>query len=56
MTAKIDPDKCIACGACVSVCPAQAITLNEKASVDATKCKDNKECAAVCPMGAISSE
>ena len=32
-TFKIDSDRCIGCGVCVSDCPVEAISLNEKADV-----------------------
>jgi Fe-S-cluster-containing hydrogenase component 2 len=50
--------KCIGCGACTSVCP------NDAVSIDATgKCVVNRElcigcgaCASVCPVSAIKTE
>ena len=48
---------CIGCGACVSACPAQAISLNgDKAEIDATKCISCGACAATCPVGAPVAE
>ncbi len=45
---------CTGCGACVDVCSAQAITLNEGRSViDAALCVGCASCLAACPEGAI---
>lgn len=44
---------CIACGACVSVCPVEAIDMNEKAQISEKKCIGCAECLAVCPVDAI---
>ena len=46
---------CIGCGVCVSVCPAEAIALNESgvAEVDETRCLGCGACADACPQGII---
>lgn len=49
-------DDCIACGACISECPVEAISEGEIYSIDASKCTDCGACADVCPTGAISAE
>jgi ferredoxin len=46
-------DECIACGACASECPVDAITEGEgKYVIDASKCTECEACADVCPVGA----
>lgn len=42
-------DGCIACGVCVTWCPADAITLGRVASIDTETCIGCGECIAVCP-------
>ena len=51
-----DVSRCVACGACVAVCPKGAISVfrGSFAKVDATKCAGCLLCAAVCPAGVIS--
>jgi ferredoxin len=55
MKSKINKSKCIGCGACTSVCPVEALFLNEsgKSSVDLKKCIGCGACTSVCPVGAI---
>lgn len=51
---QVDKEKCIGCGACVNVCPAGAISMDDdKAMIDSNKCIDCGRCAQVCPQGAI---
>ena len=54
--ARIDPDKCDGCGACVEICPNEAITLNEIAHVDEEECVECESCIDECPNEAISME
>lgn len=42
-------DNCIACGACVAVCPVSALTLTDKISLDTKKCIGCANCVGVCP-------
>lgn len=47
-------DKCIGCGACVKICPAKAIRLDDtKAVIDKAKCIGCAECILVCPTNAM---
>ncbi len=56
MAIKIDEEKCTGCGACASVCPTEAINVNEKAKVDEEKCIECSVCIDECPVGAITLE
>jgi Fe-S-cluster-containing hydrogenase components 1 len=51
----VDQDICIGCGACVSVCPYQALELDEngKARLIWDMCKDDFSCVPVCPVNCI---
>ncbi|TFF84743.1 CoB--CoM heterodisulfide reductase iron-sulfur subunit A family protein [Candidatus Thorarchaeota archaeon] len=54
----VDEDKCAGCQVCISVCPYNAITLNERgfAEVNPAMCKGCGTCTSTCPSGAISSQ
>jgi len=56
ITARVDPEACTGCGACVKVCPYQAIHLNEakKAEVIEAACAGCGTCGAECGFGAIT--
>jgi len=46
-------DDCIACGACASECPVEAIKEGDPTyTIDADACIDCGNCANVCPVGA----
>jgi len=48
-------DECTMCGACVDVCPVEAITEGETQYViNADTCTDCGACAGECPVEAIS--
>jgi Fe-S-cluster-containing hydrogenase component 2 len=50
----VDREKCIGCEACVNVCPATAISMeDDRAKIDSNKCIDCGRCAQVCPQDAI---
>ena len=52
----INHDKCIMCGACITTCPFNALTIvNDKVEVNAA-CKLCKACIKVCPVSAIRIE
>jgi ferredoxin len=49
----IDPEMCTRCGACVAVCPENAIDLSFQ--IDLDKCKSHRECVTACAsIGAIA--
>jgi NAD-dependent dihydropyrimidine dehydrogenase PreA subunit len=56
---EVDSEKCINCGACVTLCPVEAITIDEDASVvfDKEKCLGStcSACVDACPSRAIKS-
>ena len=55
MAVTIDEEKCTGCGACVEVCPVEALKLvDDKAKVDPDVCIDCGTCVDECPVGAIS--
>ena len=54
MPAKVDKDICMRCGGCTSVCPVQALQLEETfLRVDEIKCIECGNCEQICPVGAI---
>lgn len=55
MLIKVNSEKCNGCGACVAICPVEALTLYGKAKVDATRCIGCRMCLTVCPVKAISN-
>ena len=51
---KVNKDTCIGCGACVDMCPVQAITLVDgKASINPDICVSCGSCVGTCPVNAI---
>lgn len=55
MKFKVNKSKCAGCGACVQVCPSDAITMGEdgKAEIDQAKCSQCEKCKQICPLDAI---
>ncbi len=49
-------DACIACGACQSECPVDAISEGDIYSIDADACIECGACANVCPVDAPKAE
>jgi hypothetical protein len=49
----VEPKECFACGACVTVCPAEAIEIEAVAFIDDAKCIGCGHCIPACPEGAI---
>jgi len=54
MAVKVDKEKCTGCGACVEVCPAQVIRIEEEKAVISDDCVECGVCVEECPEGAIS--
>jgi ferredoxin len=56
MAHTIDPEKCVACGACEAACPESAIKMGEIVyEIAEPKCIDCGTCASECPNGAIAA-
>jgi uncharacterized Fe-S center protein len=53
---QVSPEDCIACATCEKWCPAEAISVPEKATIDHDTCIGCGECLTVCPVGAIGFE
>ena len=50
--------ECVACGACVNVCPVDAITIYKgiTAQINYARCVGCSKCSVVCPAYAINME
>ncbi len=53
-TARIEPDRCAACGACAEGCQFGAITVDGHAHVDEAACMGCGVCVSRCPQSALS--
>ena len=53
---RIDPERCTACGICVSLCPEHSLSMKEAKSVpvNTDRCSLCHRCFAYCPEGAIN--
>jgi len=57
MPAKVDPEKCTGCEACIDECPVEAIALKDDvAVVNEDECSDCGQCVDTCPSEAIAME
>lgn len=55
MTANVDSKACDRCGACIGVCPANALLLLDgPVIVDKDRCTGCGTCVKICPFGALS--
>lgn len=56
--ARILRKDCVACGACVNVCPVNAVSIYKGiwADVDQEKCIGCSKCEKICPPSAITME
>jgi ferredoxin len=56
---EVDSEKCVSCGACVTLCPVEAITIDEDSSIvfNKDKCVGStcSACVDACPTRAIKS-
>lgn len=50
---QFDYAKCVKCGLCIDVCPAQALFLDDVVVANQSKCIACKTCIEICPQGAI---
>ena len=53
---RIDPESCIACGACAGVCSFKAIVPGPFYSIMGERCDECGNCYHVCPVGAVASK
>ncbi len=53
---EVELDHCIRCGACVSVCPFDAIEATDGYVRPNSRCTDCGLCVRICPFGAIIIE
>lgn len=51
----IDPDRCVRCACCESICPTEAISHVINFVVDPDKCNGCGACTTDCPTGAANS-
>ena len=58
MVSRVDNEKCLRCGGCVSLCPTLSIELDEAKGIciDKEKCISCGICTRFCPVGALSDE
>ncbi|MHC1567657.1 MAG: 4Fe-4S binding protein [Candidatus Syntropharchaeia archaeon] len=51
----LDEDRCISCGACISLCPIKVFSFDDewKLKIEEKKCIQCKICIPACPFGAL---
>jgi NAD-dependent dihydropyrimidine dehydrogenase PreA subunit len=54
----LDKEKCMDCGACIGLCPTNALNFDKKKKLELTeeKCIQCKACVKACPVKALSIE
>ncbi|MEA2054104.1 MAG: 4Fe-4S binding protein [Candidatus Thermoplasmatota archaeon] len=50
---KVNKEKCLRCGGCVGLCPADALTLNEAGLSVSEACTECGICVRFCPVEAL---
>jgi len=53
---KVDAEICLHCGACVGLCPVNAITLHDTHIEINDDCIECGQCVKGCPVGAMSAD
>ena len=54
MAVTVDKSKCTGCGACIDVCPVNAIKIEDGKAIISDECIDCGACISQCPVEAIS--
>ncbi len=52
----VTASKCVSCGACLTKCDVNAISMPDKAVIDSELCVGCAGCIAICPVGAIRND
>ncbi|MBN1129378.1 MAG: 4Fe-4S binding protein [Chitinispirillaceae bacterium] len=56
MAINVNPERCDRCGACIGVCPTNALMLlADNLVIDHAACTGCKTCVNICPVGALHS-
>lgn len=53
MAAKVNKEKCNGCGACVEICPVDAIKIKDEKAIVSDDCVECGQCVEQCPNKAI---